>query len=217
MLINILRFLKTLFSFSDVRWDNLRIYIKDSDIDKKAYVNGPTKIINTTVGKGTYIAANAIIVDTTIGKFCSIGPNLLCGWGIHPLNGISTSPVFYSTKKQVGYTYSKTDKVEETKPIHIGNDVFIGSDVVILDGVEIGNGAVIGANITVYKNVPPYAVVVGNPMQIIKYRFTEDIIERLEKSEWWNSSEDVLQKVEENFFDVEGFLNSLKVKDQVNP
>src|ERR1700737_1096381 len=105
MLINILRFLKTLFSFSDVRWDNLRIYIKDSHIDKKAYVNGPTKIINTTVGKGTYIAANAIIVDTTIGKFCSIGPNLLCGWGIHPLNGISTSPVFYSTKKQAGYTY----------------------------------------------------------------------------------------------------------------
>lgn len=61
---------------------------------------------------------------TEIGKFCSIGPNFFCGWGVHPMDGISTSPMFYSTLKQNGMTLSLVDKVEERKNIRIGNDVF---------------------------------------------------------------------------------------------
>ena len=54
----------------------------------------PYQLIDVTIGDYTYISGNSVISFTDIGKFCSIGPNFLCGWGIHPLNGISTSPVF---------------------------------------------------------------------------------------------------------------------------
>ncbi|HVS92650.1 MAG TPA: CatB-related O-acetyltransferase [Mucilaginibacter sp.] len=209
MLTNFLRFLKTLVSSSDVRWDNLRIFVSDdSSVDKNTRIYAPAKLVGVAVGKGTYIAFNATITNTTIGKFCSIGPNLLCGWGVHPLNGISTSPVFYSTKKQAGFTLSNADKIEERKPIKIGNDVFIGANVVILDGVEIGDGAVIGAGAVVNKNIPPYAVAVGIPAKVTRYRFDEDTIENLQKKRWWEGSDEDLRRVEAMFFDVEGFVSS---------
>lgn len=216
MLKNLLRFLKTLFSSADVRWGNLANYNSNCNIDPRSRIHAPSKLLDVFVDKGTYIAANSMITNTSIGKFCSIGPNFLSGWGIHPLNGISTSPAFYSTRKQAGFTYSTTDKIEERKPIIIGNDVFIGANVMVLDGVEIGNGAVIGAGAIVSKNIPPYAIAVGNPITIIKYRFTEDLIEKLQKGEWWNGSEEELKRVEAHFFDVDGFLNPTNIHDPIN-
>lgn len=196
-----------------VYWDQLTGNIADNcNIDKQAAVLTTHTLNNVTMGKGTYIANDAAILNTTFGKFCSVGPNLRCGWGIHPLNGISTSPVFYSTKTQVGFTFSKEDKCEEHKHIYVGNDVFIGRNVTILDGVTIGDGAVIGAGAVVSKDIPPYAVAVGSPVQIVKYRFSPEVIDALLASKWWDREDDVLQEVERNFFDVELFLEFIKEK-----
>lgn len=161
---------------------------------------------NATIGKGSYVARNSCISYTDIGKYCSIGPNFLCGWGIHPTTGISTSPCFYSTHKQNGMTYSTTDKIEERKKITIGNDVFIGMNVTVLDGVTIGNGAVIGAGAVVVSDIPPYAVAVGVPAKIVKYRFSPEIIEKLEQIQWWNWEDDRIKDVERMFFNVEEFV-----------
>jgi acetyltransferase-like isoleucine patch superfamily enzyme len=182
----------------------------DSKIDKQAAVLKTHILSHVTVGKGTYIANYAIISNTTFGKFCSIGPHLRCGWGIHPVNGISTSPVFYSTNTQVGFTFSAVDKCEEHKQIVVGNDVFIGRNVIILDGITIGDGAIIGAGSVVSKNIPPYAVAVGSPIQIIKYRFSKEIIEALLEIRWWDQDDSVLKEVEKNFFEVEKFLEFMK-------
>ena len=56
------------------------------------------------------------------------------------------------------------------KPIFIGDDVWIGANVTILKGVKIKRGAVIGAGNVVIKDVPEYAIIVGNPAKIVKYR-----------------------------------------------
>ena len=72
------------------------------------------------------------------------------------------------------------------KPIIIGNDVWIGMKVTIMDNVTIGDGAIIGACAVVTKDIPPYAIAVGNPARIVKYRFAPDIIERFLKNPWWN-------------------------------
>lgn len=114
--------------------------------------------------------------------------------------------MFYSTKKQNGTTLSETDKIEERKRIIIGNDVFIGANVTVLDGVTIGDGAVIGAGAVVSKDIPPYAVAVGCPIRIIKYRFENEQIEALKKLEWWNFDDERLKEVERFFFDVDGFI-----------
>ena len=63
----------------------------------------------------------------------------------------------------------------------------------IMGGITVGNGAIIAAHSVVTKDVPPYAIVGGVPSKIIKYRFDDDIIEALQKSEWWNRSDDFLQ------------------------
>ena len=175
--------------------ENVKIY-------PPAHISSDTKI-----GNYTYISQNAYISNTSIGKCCSIGPNLICGWGIHPLDGISTAPMFYSTMKQNGMTLSSIDKINERKPITIGNDVLIGANVTILDGVTIGNGAVIGAGAVVSKDIPAYAIAVGCPIRIIRYRFPEEIRKKIQSTKWWDFSLEKLKSVEMYEFDVNGFIS----------
>ncbi len=211
----LLKFLRKLVRFScpeikvlrrDLDWGFIEKWEDGNTIGKNVMIYSPTHVFQSVIGDYTYIAMNPYISMTTIGKFCSIGPNLVCGWGIHPLNGISTAPMFYSTLKQNGMTLSTVDKVEERKPIVIGNDVFIGANVTILDGVTIGDGAVIGAGAVVSKDIPSYAVAVGCPIRIIKYRFSEEQISALRKIKWWEFDEEKLKDVEKCFYDVEGFI-----------
>ena len=178
----------------------------NSKISPKANIAGPAQLNDVEIGDYTYISMNSVIQSTKIGKFCSVGPNLFCGWGIHPTNGLSTSPVFYSLKKQAGITFSKENKVKENLPIEIGNDVFIGMNVTILDGVKIGDGAIIGAGAVVSKNIPPYAIAVGSPIRILKYRFKPEEIEQLLNIKWWNFDEKYLEDVEKYFFNIEEFI-----------
>lgn len=56
------------------------------------------------------------------------------------------------------------------KPVIIDDGVWLGSRVIILPGVHIGEGAIIGAGAVVAKDIPPYAIAVGNPAKVIKYR-----------------------------------------------
>lgn len=101
-------------------------------------------------------------------------------FGSHDYHKITTSPLM-----PIVDNYQQQLNPDPAENVLIGNDVWIGNNVLILSNVEIGDGAVIGANCVVSKNVPPYAVVVGNPMRIIKYRFTASEIENLMKIKWW--------------------------------
>lgn len=184
--------------------DKIRRY--NSIIGKNVSCNYPYYFESVKIGDYSYIGKNASISLTEIGKFCSIGPNLFCGWGIHPTNGISTSPVFYSTKKQAGITYSNEDKFIERKRILIGDDVFIGANVTILDGVTIGNGAVIGAGAVVTQDIPHYAIAAGVPAHVLKFRFDDNTIKKLLEIKWWDFEENKLNEVEKFFYDVETFI-----------
>ena len=166
----------------------------------------PFFLHHVTLGDYSYIARNAQISHCKIGKFCSIGPNCCCGLGIHPTNGISTSPMFYSTAKQNGVTLCSEDKAVESRGTVIGNDVFIGANVTILDGVTIGDGAVIGAGAVVTKDIPPYAIAVGIPARVIKYRFEPETVKRLLEKKWWHGNETELREVEKSFWDVNDYL-----------
>ena len=94
--------------------------------------------------------------------------------GGHNTHWVTTYPfnVFGNSSQHRDHPTGKGDVI-------IGSDVWIGYNATILSGVEIGSGALVGANSTVTKNVPPYAIVAGNPAEIIKYRFSEGIIGKL--------------------------------------
>jgi carbonic anhydrase/acetyltransferase-like protein (isoleucine patch superfamily) len=60
-------------------------------------------------------------------------------------------------------------KLPRSKPVIIGDDVWIGSHAIILPGVSIGDGACVGAGAVVRESVPPRAIVIGNPAQIVSF------------------------------------------------
>jgi acetyltransferase-like isoleucine patch superfamily enzyme len=57
--------------------------------------------------------------------------------------------------------------------IKVHDGVWIGAGVIVLHGVEIGRGAVIGAGAVVAQSVPAYAVAVGNPARVVRYRVAD--------------------------------------------
>lgn len=206
------KFFLILFSSDDfpkTKYGNLSM---NKNVLFECYLSEVAKLIppydlrQVKVDDYSYISRNSYVKNTDIGKFCSIGPNFCCGLGIHPTNGVSTSPMFYSTLKQNGFSLTEVNKVVESKRIIIENDVFIGANVTVLDGVKIGNGAIIGAGAVVTKDIPPYAIVVGVPARIVKYRFENDQIEQLQKVEWWNFEETKLREIERCFFDLNIFI-----------
>jgi acetyltransferase-like isoleucine patch superfamily enzyme len=121
----------------------------------------------------------------TVGNFCSIAHhvNIYLG-GNHRTDWVTTYPFGHIHKNifngfdGVGHPSTKGDVI-------IGNDVWIGDNVTIMSGVTIGDGAVIANNSHVVKDVEPYSVVGGNPIKLIKYRFSKEQIDKLLEIKWW--------------------------------
>ena len=77
--------------------------------------------------------------------------------------------------------------------VKIGAATWIGDNVTILEGVEIGNGAIVGAGAVVTKSVPAYAIAVGNPARVLRYRYPDEIIQLITPVDWWNWSDEKLR------------------------
>jgi acetyltransferase-like isoleucine patch superfamily enzyme len=167
-----------------------------------------TKLSSCSLGNFTYVSNDSCINNVDIGKFCSIGPGVRTGMGIHPTVMVSTHPIFYSTLGQSGVTAVKKNFFTESKRTFIGNDVWVGANVVIHDGVVVGDGAIIASGSVVNKDIKPYSVVGGVPAKIIKYRFDEETIEKLLKQAWWNDTTlSYIRKYHQNFHDTEKFFS----------
>lgn len=98
--------------------------------------------------------------------------------------------------REVGYIPSK-QALERRGELIIGNDCWIGRDSTVMSGVTIHDGAVVAATSTVTKDVPPYAVVGGNPARVLKYRFDEQTIHKLQEIRWWNWNSTKLSEARE--------------------
>ena len=181
--------------------------IDKSRIDPTVAVLPKSRIYWSTIQKYTYINDHCWIIKSTIGSFCSIASNVMIGGGKHPLNFVSTSPVFYSKRNSLKICFVEVNFEEYEKTI-IGNDVWIGANVFIKGGVNVGHGAVIGAHAVVTKDIEPYAIVVGNPAKMVKKRFDDATIQKLLKSKWWDYSDELLKERAYKFDNVNDFLQS---------
>lgn len=132
---------------------------------------------------------------TTIGRYCSIASGIRILNREHPMDFKSTHAFFFNPALKYCNEY-----LTEHKPLKIGNDVWMGANAVIVRNVtEIGDGAVIGAGAIINKNVPPYAVVIGNPARVIRYRFQQETIDELLASRWWEKNIEELKPCIDEF------------------
>jgi acetyltransferase-like isoleucine patch superfamily enzyme len=129
-------------------------------------------------------------VPVRIGSFCSVGPEVLFVCAAE--HGVGTATT-YPIHRMYGKARSGPEPSGKG-PITVGNDVWFGARCTILSGVTIGNGAVIGAGAIVTRNIPGYAIAVGNPARVLRYRFSPGVIERLQTLEWWNWSDDLIRE-----------------------
>lgn len=141
---------------------------------KHSYINGPNSYL---VGSETF--------PITIGNYCCIGFNSFM---------ITTNDHIYTML--TNYPFSEYPQHHQGGAISIGHWVWIWAGVTVLPWTNIGNGAVIWAGSVIKGDIPPYAIYAGNPAQLVKYRFDENLTKAIETSKWWEWD---IQKVCENY------------------
>jgi acetyltransferase-like isoleucine patch superfamily enzyme len=190
--------------------------IKNSIIHKTSKIEAGSHIVNSTFGKHSFCGYDCEIVSADIGSFCSIANNVKIGGGMHPIEWVSTSPVFYMGRDSVKAKFS----VHKRKPIEkttIGNDVWIGEGAIIKQGIKIENGAVIGMGSIVTKDVTAYSIVAGNPAKPIKNRFDDITIQKLLDVKWWDFDELTLEMYAKYFTNPVTFIKEFEnKKKQIN-
>lgn len=157
----------------------------DTILEENVKILDHCKIGSCEIGRYTYIGSRCDFERTKIGSFTSIGAQVICGMGSHPLNYISTYPGFYTKDSSGAEWLGNLIEYDDKKKTTIGSDVWIGVRSIIISGVNIGHGSVIAAGSVVTKDVPPYAIVGGIPAKIIKYRFNMEELEIILNSKWW--------------------------------
>ena len=196
-------------------------YCKEENVVDLFRINSK-EIIKTKCGKYSYGPLCAHHLVESIGAFSStahgsdVVPN-------HAMSYVSTHPFIYQDEScneiYDHYEIYKNEKwffpgvnpkgeVPKFKKINIGNDVWIGKNVIITNGANIGNGVIAAAGAVITKDVPDYAVVMGVPARIVRYRYTPEQIEKLNKIAWWDWSDEKIRECYDDFFlDIEEFLS----------
>jgi acetyltransferase-like isoleucine patch superfamily enzyme len=165
--------------------------ILKSKIHKSSKIESGSTIVNSIFARHSFCGYDCTILNCDIGAFCSIASRVTVGGVSHPLEFVSTSPVFLSHKDSVKAKFASHVYLPLVKT-SIANDVWIGEGAYVKAGVSVGNGAVIGMGAVVTKDVPPYAIVAGNPARLIRFRFNDEIIKGLQASQWWELPNDRL-------------------------
>lgn len=199
--------------------------VESAPIDRQFFYNlkGHGNVNVLTLGTGSYIGRTEISFfeenftppHVLIGRFCSLADEIYFSiGGNHHYKKVSSFP--FDVTRMIEKIFIANNIEAQILPYHrpnryqiiIGHDVWIGRGATVMGGVKIGNGAVIGAKAVVAKDIPPYAIAVGNPARVVKYRFDEETIKNFLAVKWWNWD---LKKLGENLpliMDVEKFLET---------
>lgn len=143
------------------------------------------------VGSYSNLGVSSYVSDAVVGRYTLIGSRVSIGGFGHPLNYLSIGAFQWGQNlEHWGFPRELRDEFDSRirpsqKNTVIGSDCWIGDNSVLIAGVKIGDGAVVGAGSVVTKDVPPFAIVVGNPADLLRFRFDKNLIKSLEIKKWW--------------------------------
>lgn len=171
-----------------------------------------SRISNCRIGSFTYVGVDSKLSNVEVGSFCSIAQEVIIGLGAHPTDFVSTYPGFYSEFASGATFFGTTHNFSEQKSSKIGADVWIGARAIVLGGVEVGTGAIIATASVVTKDVPPYSIVAGIPAKVIRYRFSDELINQLLSTKWWEKEPTYLRQMAKFMNSPEMFLKMFNEK-----
>ena len=182
--------------------------IQEAIIDPTAAISFGVKFYRSRIGKYSYIDRNSFVADVDIGNFTSIGSGCEIGGASHPLDWVSTSPVFHKWENIMKKNFSRHE-FEIFHKTKIGNDVWIGTKCLVKAGVEIGNGSVVGMGSVVTKNIGEYEIWAGNPAKLIRKRFDDQTVEQLKKIKWWDMNDRYIEEYSQYMTDPKKYIEEV--------
>lgn len=140
-----------------------------------ARVESGTFLRRCIIAPYVYIGRNCVLNNVNVGAYSSIASAVQIGGMEHAYWDLSTSS--HLTNQNI-----------EGNITNIEPDAWIGSQSIVKQGITIHRGGVIGALSFVNKDVPAYAIVIGSPAKVLKYRFDEATIEKLQSLDYYKYS-----------------------------
>jgi acetyltransferase-like isoleucine patch superfamily enzyme len=183
----------------------------DSTLGDNVVLFPGTSLHSASLGHFSYVQARTQINNAEVGPFCSIASDVVIGLAVHPMNMVSTSPVFYDPAQPLPKFFASERLFTDNLPHTIvAADVWIGQGALLCAGVRVGTGAVIAAGAVVTADVSAYTIVAGVPARMLRRRFADDICDRLLASRWWEFSGDKLVELAPLFADPAALLAKLE-------
>lgn len=216
--------------YGDLKESALKYFTQENIIELESMIqvrNPEVPRYQTRIGRHSYgpICCNHPFIKS-IGSFCSfaIGVDFVEN---HEFRYVTTHPIIYEGKGIEGYEYSlnaycdcdwympgiepKSEYVKKQRRAVIGNDVWLGRNVIVTNSANIGNGVIAAAGAVITKDVPDYAVVAGMPARIMRYRYSQEQIEALNKIAWWDWTDDEIRERFDDFYlPIDKFIDKYK-------
>lgn len=165
------------------------------ELGRYTEVGARSKLLEVELGDYSYVVNDSDIAYATIGKFCSIAAMTRINPGNHPMERASQSHFTYRASMYFGGEVDDESlfALRRARRVTIGHDVWIGHGAIVLPGRRVGTGAVVAAGAIVTRDVPEYTIVVGNPARPVRKRFSDTVIEGMQRIAWWHWSHEQLR------------------------
>lgn len=175
--------------------------VESCDLGRYVEIGERTRLAHSSFGDYSYIMEDGQILFSDIGRFCSIASDVRINPSNHPIWRASQHHFTYRSDDYFAGE-ARDESVfawRRESGVTVGHDVWIGHGATVTPGVTVGDGAVIGTGAVVTKDVAPYAIVAGVPARVIRMRFPDPVIKRLQALAWWDWPHDDIHRALSDF------------------